>query len=172
MTQTQLDIGFPMQWLSRFLQKPLQTHLNTGKNLLKFLNNTEELAICYSRKGLTNSLQPIGYCDNDFTGDKESSRSIYGYVFKFAGGPISWKSKKASTIALSTLEAETDALTKDIREISWIIGLFKKLKRPISRPIVLHNDNQNVITTTHDPTFHSRTKHTLLKYHYVRKQVK
>ena len=80
---------FPMQWLSRFLQKPLQTYLNVGKNLLKFLDSIEELTICYSRKGLTNDLQLIGYCDSDFADDRKSSRSIYGYVFKFAGGPIS-----------------------------------------------------------------------------------
>ena len=107
-----------MQWLFKFLQKPLQTHLNAGKNLLKFLNGTEELAICYSRKSLTNGLQPIKYCDNDFIGDKESSRSIYGYIFKFAEGPINWKSKRAFTITLSTLEAETDTFIKGIREVS------------------------------------------------------
>ncbi len=88
--------------------------MNVGKNLLKFLGGTEELAICYGRKSLTNGLQPIGYCDSDFADDRESSRSTYGYVFKFAGGPISWKSKRASTVALSTLEAETDALIEDI----------------------------------------------------------
>ncbi len=157
-----------MQWLSRFLQKPLQTHLNVGKNLLKFLGDTKELAICYSRKSLTNGLQPIKYYDNNFADDKESVKSTYNYVFKFAGGPINWKSKKASTVALSTLEAETDAFTEDIREISWIIGLFKELERPISRLIVLYNDNQNAITITHNLALHSRTKHTLLKYHYVR----
>ncbi len=116
-------------------------HLNVGKNLLKFLNGTEELAICYSYKGLINGLQSIGYCDSDFTGDKESSKSIYNYVFKFAGGPINWKSKRASTVVLSTLEVETDAFTEDIRKVSWIIGLFKELERPISRLIILYNDN-------------------------------
>ncbi len=172
MTQTQPDIGFLIQWLFKFLQKPFQTYLNTGKNLLKFLNSTEKLAICYGRKGLTNGLQPIKYYDNDFVGDKESSKSIYSYMFKFAGGPINWKSKRAFTVVLSTLEVETDVLTKDIREISWIIGLFKELERPISRLIILHNDNQNAITTAYNPTFHSRTKYTLLKYYYVREQVK
>src|SRR6266566_2487715 len=112
-------------------------HLNVDKNLLKFLGGTEELAICYNRKGLTNGLQLIRYCDNDFAGDKESSKSTYSYVFKFAGGPISWKSKRAFTIALSTLEAETDVFIEGIREVSWIIGLFRELERPISRPIVL-----------------------------------
>src|SRR6266566_5706125 len=84
LTQIRPNISFPMQWLSRFLQKPLQTHLNVGKNLLKFLSGTEELAICYGLKDLTNDLQPIKYCDSDFAGDKKSSKSIYGYVFKFA----------------------------------------------------------------------------------------
>src|SRR6266699_3018604 len=130
-----------MQWFSRFLQKPLQTYLNVGKNLLKFLGGTKELAICYGREGLTNGLQSIGYCDSDFAGDRESFRSIYGYVFKFSGGPINWKSKRAFTVALSTLEVETDVFIKGIREVSWIIGLFKELERSISRSIVLYSDS-------------------------------
>ncbi len=115
--------------------------MNVGKNLLKFLGGIEKLAICYSRKSLTNSLQPIEYCDSDFAGDKESSKSIYSYVFKFIGGPISWKSKRAFTVALSILKTEIDAFTEGIREVSWIISHFKELKRLISRSIVLYNDN-------------------------------
>ncbi len=115
--------------------------MNAGKNLLKFLGGIEELAICYGCKGLTNGLQFIGYCDSDFAGDRESFRSIYGYVFKFAGGPISWKSKRASTVALSTLEVEIDVCIEGIREVFWIIGLFKELERPISWLIVLYSDS-------------------------------
>jgi len=70
------------------------------------------------------------------------------------------------------LETETDALTKDIREVSWIIGLFKELKQSISRPIIFYNDSQNIITITYNLIFYSRMKYTLLKYHYVRKQIK
>src|SRR6266699_3834956 len=103
-----------MQWFSRFFQKPFQIYLNVGKNLLKFLGGIEELAICYNCKGLTNGLQPIGYCNNDFTDDRKFFRSIYGYVFKFARGSINWKSKRASTVVLSTLEVETDVLIEGI----------------------------------------------------------
>ncbi len=62
-------------------------------------------------------------------------------MFKFAGGPINWKSKRASTVALSILEVETDVFIEDIREVSWIIDLFKELKRSISRLIVFYNDS-------------------------------
>ncbi|KAK2073296.1 hypothetical protein P8C59_007585 [Phyllachora maydis] len=126
-----------------------------------------------SRTSIINSsLVPIGFSDSDFTGDKATSKSTYGYLYKLAGRPISWKTKRATTIALSTLEAETNGLTEAIREVQWIIGLFSELYRPIDYPITLYGDNQGSITVANDPALHARTKHTLLKFRYVREQVK
>ncbi|KAK2072852.1 hypothetical protein P8C59_007182 [Phyllachora maydis] len=126
-----------------------------------------------SRTSIINSsLVPIGFSDSDFAGDKATSKSTYSYLYKLAGRPISWKTKRATTIALSTLEAETDGLTEAIREVQWIIGLFSELHRPIDYPITLYGDNQGSITVANDLALHARTKHTLLKFRYVREQVK
>ncbi|KAK2073377.1 hypothetical protein P8C59_007665 [Phyllachora maydis] len=71
-----------------------------------------------SRTSIINSsLVPIGFSDSDFAGDKATSKSTYGYLYKLAGRPISWKTKRATTFALSTLEAETDGLIEAIREV-------------------------------------------------------
>ncbi|KAK2074262.1 hypothetical protein P8C59_008483 [Phyllachora maydis] len=71
-----------------------------------------------SRTSIINSsLVPIGFSDSDFTGDKATSKSTYSYLYKLAGRPISWKTKRATTIALSTLEAETNGLIEAIREV-------------------------------------------------------
>ncbi|KAK2068848.1 hypothetical protein P8C59_003464 [Phyllachora maydis] len=126
-----------------------------------------------SRTSIINSsLVPIGFSDSDFTGDKATSKSTYGYLYKLAGRPISWKTKRATIITLSTLEAETDGLTEAIREVQWIIGLFSELHRPIDYPITLYRDNQGSITVANNPALYARTKHTLLKFRYVREQVK
>ncbi|KAK2074248.1 hypothetical protein P8C59_008469 [Phyllachora maydis] len=100
---------------------------------------------------INSSLVPIGFSDSDFAGDKATSKSTYGYLYKLASRPISWKTKRATTIALSTLEAETDGLTEAIREVQ---------------------DNQGSIIVANDPALHARTKYTLLKFQYVREQVK
>ncbi|KAK2067497.1 hypothetical protein P8C59_001235 [Phyllachora maydis] len=121
---------------------------------------------------INSSLVPIGFSDSDFAGDKATSKSTYGYLYKLAGRPISWKTKRATTIALSTLEAETDGLIEAIREVQWIIGLFSELHRPIDHPITLYRDNQGSITVANNPALYARTKHTLLKFRYVREQVK
>ncbi|KAK2072089.1 hypothetical protein P8C59_006465 [Phyllachora maydis] len=72
---------------------------------------------CSRSSMINSSLVPIGFSNSDFTGDKATSKSTYGYLYKLAGRPISWKTKRATTIALSTLEAETNGLIEAIREV-------------------------------------------------------
>ena len=85
-----------------------------------------------------------------------------------AGGPVSCKSKRSSTIALSTMETESDALTEAIRETQWLRNLYSELNRPIKSPTLILKDNQSIIKAAKNPALHSRTKHTLLKYHYIK----
>ena len=168
-----------MQFLSRSLQQPLSCHLNTAKNLLRYLKGTKDLAINYGVP-LTgpifdivkdipyNPLLPLRFNDNDFTNDKITNKSTYDYLFTVAGGPISWKSKRSSTIALSTMETESDALTEAIRKTQWLRNLYSELNRPIKSPTLVLKNNQSTIKAAKNPALHSQTKHTLLKYRYIK----
>lgn len=172
-TQTRPDIAFAVNWLSRALQAPTIAHLTAAIGLLGYLKGTKDLAISY--KGIPEPLkltQPLGYSDSDFSGDRTTSKSTYGYLYLMANGPVSWKSKRSSTIALSTLEAESDALLEAIREAKWITNLLKEVNIPFKEPISLYCDNQGSIGNANNPTLHARTKHTLLKFHYIREEVK
>ena len=42
---------------------------------------------------------------------QEDRKSTSGYLFQMAGGPVSWKSRKQDSVALSTAEAEYIALS-------------------------------------------------------------
>ncbi|KAK2073781.1 hypothetical protein P8C59_008030 [Phyllachora maydis] len=152
---------------------------NTVANLGPKLNNSSNTTTKLSRdfhskegpRPLTTTSTTIVDSRNS-KGDKATSKSTYGYLYKLAGRPISWKTKRATTIALSTLEAETDGLIEAIHEVQWIIGLFSELYRPIDYLITLYGDNQGSITVANDLALYARTKHTLLKFRYVREQVK
>ncbi|KAK2073815.1 hypothetical protein P8C59_008064 [Phyllachora maydis] len=90
-----------------------------------------------SRTSIINSsLVPIGFSDSNLAGDKATSKSTYGYLYKLA---------------------------EAIRKVQWIIGLFSELHRPIDYPITLYRDNQGSITVANNPALHARTKYTLLK---------
>ena len=76
---------------------------------------------------LYNPSLPLRFSDSDFINDKITSKSIYGYLFIITGGPLSWKLKRSNTIALSTMEAEFNALTEAIRETQWLRNLYSEL---------------------------------------------
>ena len=165
MLLTRPDAAFAVQWLAQAMHRSYKIHLSAARGLLRYLNGTKDHYITYNGRDLAGLL---GYSDSDFAGDKGTSKSTYGYLFTLASGPISWKAKKASTIALSTTEAKSDALTEAIRELQWIQGLFKELQQPLKTPITIYYDSQGTIANASNLTLYARTKHTLLKFHYNR----
>ena len=66
------------------------------------------------------------------------------------------------------METESDALIKAIRETQWLRNLYSELNKPIKLPTLILKDNQSTIKAAKDPALHSRTKHTLLKYCYIK----
>ena len=87
------------------------------------------------------------------------------------GGPVSWKSKKQSSVVLSTAEAEYMALASSAQEAVWMRQLSSEIGIEYTKPVIIYEDNQSAIAMTKNPQFHGRTKHIAIKYHYIRKQV-
>ncbi|KAH9783016.1 hypothetical protein KPL71_009155 [Citrus sinensis] len=99
--------------------------------------------------------------------DLDKRRSTTGYVFTLGGGPVSWRSILQSTIALSTTEAEYVAATETVKEAIWLKDLLGDLG-VIQENIAVFCDNQSAIFLAKNQTYHARTKHIDVKYHYVR----
>eukprot|EP00253_Pinus_taeda_P002861 PITA_02861 len=51
-----------------------------------------------------------GYSDSDWAGNLDDRKSTNGYVFNIGSRPISWSSKKQSTVSLSSTKTEYKAL--------------------------------------------------------------
>ena len=54
--------------------------------------------------------------DCDFENDKDTRYSVYGYIIKFCGVPVAWKSKSMKSVVLSTTEAEYVAVSEGMLE--------------------------------------------------------
>ena len=99
------------------------------------------------------------------------SRSTTGLLVFLGPSPISWSSKKQTTVARSSTEAEYRALATIAAEVSWLRILFKELHLFLSHVPVIWCDNASTIALFANPVFHSRTKHIEVGYHYVREKV-
>uniref|UniRef100_A0A1X7UD26 Reverse transcriptase Ty1/copia-type domain-containing protein n=1 Tax=Amphimedon queenslandica TaxID=400682 RepID=A0A1X7UD26_AMPQE len=136
--------------------KSCNTPINVGEKLSKA---TEE-SIC---------ADPEKY--QSAAGDIDDRKSTSGYLFKFTGASISWRSRKQSCVALSTAEAEYTSLATAGQEAIWLSRLITELKRGTENPVTLYEDNQAAICLSKNPQFHWRSKHIAIKYHFIRDQV-
>jgi hypothetical protein len=103
--------------LSRFSHNPGKDHWAAVKVLLRYLKGTTTTQLTYSRG--SQQFDPVSYSDSDWDGD-EDRKSISGFVILLGGAPVMWKSKKHSTVALSTMEAEYGALHTTTRNAMWL----------------------------------------------------
>ena len=85
--------------------------------------------------------------------------------------PISWKSKKQSTVSRSSSEAEYRAMAAASSEITWLVRLLQELGIKDFLPVALKSDNQSGIQIGNNPIFYERTKHVELDCHVTRDKV-
>ena len=82
---TRLDIAQAVGAVSRFMANPGKEHWNAVKRILRYLNGTSDVALCYGGSECI----VRGYVDSDYAGDLDKRKSTTGYVFTFAGGAVS-----------------------------------------------------------------------------------
>jgi len=164
MIGTRPDIAFALSTLSRFVSQPQSHHQAALQRLFRYLKASESLKITYRRGDL------IGYTDADFGGSvvTEGAYSTSGYVFKLAGAPISWSSKKQGEIATSTTHAEYIGQYNAILHLQWLRTFLLETSLFISPVTNIMADNQSAIALSRNPEFHKRTKHFNVKLHYQR----
>ena len=149
------------------MQNPGREHWQGVKRVLRYLKTTVGLCLRYEREGST---QVEGFCDSDYAGDIDTMRSTAGYIFLLAGGAISWSSKRQSTVALSSTEAEYMAATHASKEALWLKRFVSELGWE-QQTVQVFCDNQSALKLMKNPTYHARTKHILVQFHFVRELI-
>ena len=109
--------------------------------------------------------------DSDWADDVDRRRSTSAYIFTLFGGAINWMSKRQVVVTLSTTEAEYMATTHACKEAIWLKRLCSDIEFK-QGAVTIYSDSQNAIFLAKNLTFHARTKHIDVQYHFVRDMVK
>jgi len=99
-------------------------------------------------------------------GDIDARRSTTGFVFILNGGPISWTSKRHSTVA----EAECVAAAMVTKEALWLRKLLPELGVD-GDAVPMGEDTQACLALVNNLEATGRTKHVNVAYHIVRDYV-
>lgn len=168
LVNTKPEILYIKSVLSRFMHDPRLLHLEAANQVLPYIKGALNCGIMY-RKDHNTSM--IGYTDADWGNSKTDKKSIIDWIFKLAAGPISWFSKKQHTVAVSSTDAKTKALTDGIKEAIWLQTLSAKIQGASPNPIPLFCDNQSMLKAAKNPIYHEQLKHIELWLHFIKENV-
>ncbi|KAD6453846.1 hypothetical protein E3N88_08552 [Mikania micrantha] len=169
LTHTRPDLAYSVSLVSRFMQKPSKTHLGAVKRIMRYIAGTYEFGLWYDQLG---ELELVGYTDSDWAGCGDDRKSISANIFMLGNGAVSWSSKKQSSVALSSSEAEYIAATSAACQGIWLRRVLDDLGLVQIKPTTLLCDNMSAINLSKNPIMHSRSKHIELKHHFIRDLVK
>ena len=128
--------------------------------------------------------------DADFVGnwhrlhadvDPGTAKSRTGYVIMYAGCPVVWASRLQREVALSTTEAEYNALSESLREVRNMMQLLDEAKDKLkwttaTTPPKVHckvfEDNSGALEMVRLPKMRPRTKHICVRMHHFREYVR
>jgi hypothetical protein len=80
-------------------------------------------------------------------------------------------SKRQNTIATSSCEAEYIGQANAAKEAVWLRLLLKEVGMEQELATVIYADNKSAIALAENPTYHARSKHIDIQYHFVREKV-
>ena len=122
--QTISDILATEAQLSRFPENSGRVHWVVAKRVLRYLNGSKDLELCYTKDA--GGVKLYGSADADWAGDLDDRRSTTGYSFHLqkAGAAISWSTKKLPNAAMSTSEAEYQAMASAFQEALYLRSLL------------------------------------------------
>ena len=150
------------------MQNPRTTHLQALHHVLAYINHIKGQGILLQA---TPTLTLQAFSDSDWGSCPDTRKSLTGYVLLLGSSPISWKSKKQSTISKSSSEAEYRAMAQAAAEVTWVVRLLDEMGVSNLQPVNLHCDNQSAIHIGINPVFHERTKHIDIDCHFTREKV-
>ncbi|XP_067215685.1 uncharacterized protein [Linepithema humile] len=117
---TRPDIANAVSRLAQYANEPQRSHWLAAKRVLRYLAGLADLRLIYSQ---TNK-PLVGFADADWGGCTKDRRSYTGYVYLLSGAPITWKSQKQRTVALSSTEAKYVSLSEATKEAVYLHSLL------------------------------------------------
>ena len=162
---TRIDIAFAVGLLARVASAPTYGACYCAAHLLSYLSGTKSFCLLYSRP-LFADLH--AFVDADWAGDIKGRRSTSGYLVYCCGGPLAWGSKLMTTIATSSMQAESQSHYYCIATLIFITQTFAELEMPYEPRVRLFTDAEAALKAAHNPEHHQRVKHVETKIWWIR----
>jgi hypothetical protein len=141
---TRPDILFAVTYFSRFYTTFASVHYGALRRVLRYLHHTHSQPLTLPGLPTNGPLQVRIFTDSDWGAHENNRRSVSGDLVTVGSASVSWQSKRQTTVALSTCEAEYMEMGDGAKEGLCVLQFFSQFAE-VQRPAPS-------FTTTRGPT--------------------
>ncbi|GJR64146.1 putative ribonuclease H-like domain-containing protein [Tanacetum coccineum] len=163
LTASRPDIMFTVYACARFQVTHKVSHLYVVKRIFRYLKGQPKLGLWYPRDSPFNL---EAFSDSDYAGASLDRKSTIGGSQFLGKRLISWKCKKQTIVANSTIEAEYVIAANCCRQVLWIQNQMLDYGFNFMNTKI-YIDNESTICILKNPVFHSNTKHIEIRHHFI-----
>nr|GEV47516.1 retrovirus-related Pol polyprotein from transposon TNT 1-94 [Tanacetum cinerariifolium] len=154
---------------SQYQAKPTEKHLKEVKRIFRYLWGTVNTGLWYTKDS---GFELTGFSDAYYAGCKDTFKSTSGRAQFLGEKLVSRSLKKQEYMALSTAKAEYVSLSACCTQVLWMRTQLTKYGFYFNKiPIYCDSKSAIAIAISCNPVQHSRTKHIVVRYHFIKEHV-
>ncbi len=165
---TRPDIAHSVNYCARYQAAPERIHYKLVQRIIRYLKGTAELGLVIAAKGTGIA----GYADADHQQYPETRKSTTGYVVKFNGDTVAWKSTRQRSRGNSTTDLDLIAVNACARRFKGLANMHHEIFPENKAPFRLYQDNTLTIKRTGDAMTLGQYKDVDTKDKYVMQLIK
>jgi hypothetical protein len=169
LTHSRLELLYASSLMSSAAASPTVRDWRKMVRIGRYLLGTPELGIIFRSN---DPVQLHGFCDASYaTNSDMRSHTGVAVHLGFASAAIYAASIKQKLVALSSTEAEMDALKSITTLLAWLRGLLEEFGLKQISPALVYEDNAAAVHLASKPGKWGRTRHFAVRYEYVKSQI-
>ena len=166
------DLSNSVRELTKVMDGATKGHLKSLHRVVKYVLTTKNWRLKMNTSNNCEKDWKIkAYSDSDYGGDRDTRRSVSGYIIMVNGCVVSWRSRGQKSVTLSSSEAEYVAASETVTEMLFIKNILEGMGETVILPMKLKVDNVGAIYMAKNQTPGQRTKHVDIRYNYVKELV-
>ena len=143
MAQDRPDLSFASKEVSRSMAKPTHKDVVKLKRIIRYLSEAKRMHIKYKWQSPPNKV--VAYSDSDWAGCTQTRKSTSGGVLMHGSHLVHHWSSTQKVVALSSAEAELNAIVKSMTEILCLMNMMKECGRDPKGQILTDSSAANGI---------------------------
>ena len=166
-TKTKPEAAVALSTLSKVMANPSKLHFKGLCHFLTYLYHARHEGLQLGGTHMQGAAL-YAFCDADYAGDVDSTKSRTGYCIYLNNSLVAWRSRAQGVVSRSTFQSELIAQSHAAAEVCHLRYWLEELGFLQDGPVMLRSDNQGSVDAANNPKQTPKLRHMRVAEAWIR----